>query len=579
MSQSNDENVFSDDDLLTVNVQFPDQKFKISLTVVKAADKRKVFDDFATTFECEGFNKFDIQSQIEELYENRYYEKSQFYGHDLKTTAYKYELVYTDESCQDLKMFTKHEENNKQITDELLQTIANNEDGGLENYELLVMVELSKRANNNSSDEEEEEEEQSYSGSDEGSDAGSSEEESDEEEVEITVLNTGVRKDNNALKANSTLPIRVPFYVSRTITEKEFIGLCLLGFDLSYINQILYVKRSNASSKVVEPINFTQIQLLLQTENKLTLAWAEPGPEHIKNIKFTTDTNFDAIYDEKRLNQEHIKAINSNYFKESNQKVSLTNQILSKLKQKHKTPTDTLFHGFDMQHFTVYRNFIMSLNLRELQMIITQMESTTWNFGTFVFNNVEPPETGKFKPDSNNNQIPLNLSSNDNNNTTDEENGRKRLFGALMDHQRQRIYDEMDNKRQRIEKKFSRITYFDQIQTLVKKKNEALEGLIKIKQLYSQEELIDQRNSILYIYDNEIKRLLALHNENNKVEKPSGSSNDRFMMPSDSTINLLNSDSSSSDNKCDDCGAINFQECTCPDKICNNCSGSVCNCK
>ena len=72
---------------------------------------------------------------------------------------------------------------------------------------------------------------------------------------------------------------------------------------------------------------------------------------------------------------------------------------------------------------------------------------------------------------------------------------------------------------------------------------------------------------------------LALHNENNKVEKPSGSSNDRFMMPSDSTINLLNSDSSSSDNKCDDCGAINFQECTCPDKICNNCSGSVCNCK
>ena len=113
----------------------------------------------------------------------------------------------------------------------------------------------------------------------------------------------------------------------------------------------------------------------------------------------------------------------------------------------------------------------------------------------------------------------------------------------------------------------------------MKKKNEALEGLIKIKQLYSQEELIDQRNSILYIYDNEIKRLLALHNENNKVEKPSGSSNDRFMMPSDSTINLLNSDSSSSDNKCDDCGAINFQECTCPDKICNNCSGSVCNCK
>ena len=99
--------------------------------------------------------------------------------------------------------------------------------GGLENYELLVMVELSKRANNNSSDEEEEEEEQSYSGSDEGSDAGSSEEESDEEEVEITVLNTGVRKDNNALKANSTLPIRVPFYVSRTITEKEFIRLCL----------------------------------------------------------------------------------------------------------------------------------------------------------------------------------------------------------------------------------------------------------------------------------------------------------------------------------------------------------------
>ena len=77
--------------------------------------KKKVFDDFATTFECEGFNKFDIQSQIEELYENRYYEKSQFYGHDLKTTAYKYELVYTDESCQDLKMFTKHEENNKQI--------------------------------------------------------------------------------------------------------------------------------------------------------------------------------------------------------------------------------------------------------------------------------------------------------------------------------------------------------------------------------------------------------------------------------------------------------------------------------
>ncbi len=99
------------------------------------------------------------------------------------------------------------------------------------------------------------------------------------------------------------MPIRVPFYVSRTITEKEFIGLCLLGFDLSYINQILYVKRSNASSKVVEPINFTQIQLLLQTENKLTLAWAEPGPEHIKNIKFTNDTNFDAIYDEKRLNR------------------------------------------------------------------------------------------------------------------------------------------------------------------------------------------------------------------------------------------------------------------------------------
>ena len=40
-----------------------------------------------------------------------------------------------------------------------------------------------------------------------------------------------------------------------------------------------------------------------------------------------------------------------------------------------------------------------------------------------------------------------------------------------MEHQTQRIYDEMGNKRQRIEKKFSRITYFDQIQTLVKKKN------------------------------------------------------------------------------------------------------------
>ena len=115
----------------------------------------------------------------------------------------------------------------------------------------------------------------------------------------------------------------------------------------------------------------------------------------------------------------------------------------------------------------------------------------------------------------------------------------------------------------------------------MKKKNEALEGLIKIRAIYSQEELIDQRNSILYIYDNEIQRLLALHNENNKVEKPSASSNGYFMMStrSDSTVNLVDTDSSSSNNKCDDCGAINFQECTCPDKICNNCSGSVCNCK
>ena len=34
MSQSHNENV-SDDDLLIVDVQFPDQKFKLSLTVVK----------------------------------------------------------------------------------------------------------------------------------------------------------------------------------------------------------------------------------------------------------------------------------------------------------------------------------------------------------------------------------------------------------------------------------------------------------------------------------------------------------------------------------------------------------------
>ena len=64
-----------------------------------------------------------------------------------------------------------------------------------------------------------------------------------------------------------------------------------------------------------------------------------------------------------------------------------------------------------------------------------------------------------------------------------------------MDHQRQRIYDEMVNKRQRIDKDFSRGTYFDQIQTLLKRKNEALEGLIKIRAIYSQEELIDQRNN------------------------------------------------------------------------------------
>ena len=53
-----------------------------------------------------------------------------------------------------------------------------------------------------------------------------------------------------------------------------------------------------------------------------------------------------------------------------NQKVSLTNQILSKLKKKYITPNDKLYHGFHMQHFTIYRNFIMSLNPRELQMII-----------------------------------------------------------------------------------------------------------------------------------------------------------------------------------------------------------------